>query len=240
MFVQYTQNGNTVMVITTREEYSAYTQAGVPFPPKDCRFRWDSELNAWTRPADAMGPRAEVLNRLFDAIKAGAAVGLPGLTPELARTADRPAVARQPQAPRPVEARQPLNLPAAATYTVVTGSEYWTIRLEEPWAEARVEPGTLTVSYLCGSDNETDFRGFGFVSPTKGFTPWRKYADPEVLSAYKAAVSFLLAADAAGHAAGRETYALRSGRCARCGRTLTVPASLHAGMGPDCAAKLGG
>jgi hypothetical protein len=34
-----------------------------------------------------------------------------------------------------------------------------------------------------------------------------------------------------------QVYAVREGRCSRCGRTLTVPASLHHGMGPECAGK---
>jgi hypothetical protein len=29
------------------------------------------------------------------------------------------------------------------------------------------------------------------------------------------------------------------GRCGKCGRTLTVPSSIEAGIGPDCAAKMG-
>ena len=38
---------------------------------------------------------------------------------------------------------------------------------------------------------------------------------------------------------GRERYAMLSGRCSRCGATLTVPASLYRGMGPVCAQKEG-
>lgn len=30
------------------------------------------------------------------------------------------------------------------------------------------------------------------------------------------------------------------GRCGRCGRTLTVPESIDAGIGPECASKMGG
>jgi hypothetical protein len=36
-----------------------------------------------------------------------------------------------------------------------------------------------------------------------------------------------------------EAYALESGRCWRCGRRLTVPASIHRGLGPECAKKVG-
>jgi len=36
-----------------------------------------------------------------------------------------------------------------------------------------------------------------------------------------------------------EAHALSSGNCLACLRTLTVPASIHRGLGPDCAARLG-
>ena len=39
-------------------------------------------------------------------------------------------------------------------------------------------------------------------------------------------------------AESREAYALLSSRCARCNRTLTVPASIHRGLGPECAQKM--
>ncbi|MDE1971441.1 MAG: hypothetical protein KGI50_07750, partial [Patescibacteria group bacterium] len=32
-------------------------------------------------------------------------------------------------------------------------------------------------------------------------------------------------------------YALKETKCCRCGRDLTVPASIHAGLGPGCARK---
>lgn len=35
------------------------------------------------------------------------------------------------------------------------------------------------------------------------------------------------------------THLTLRGSCARCGRTLTVPVSIHRGFGPDCARMLG-
>lgn len=32
-------------------------------------------------------------------------------------------------------------------------------------------------------------------------------------------------------------YALESNHCYRCGKLLTVPASINAGLGPDCASR---
>ena len=36
-----------------------------------------------------------------------------------------------------------------------------------------------------------------------------------------------------------EAYALESANCFRCGRKLTVPVSIHRGLGPECASKWG-
>jgi hypothetical protein len=44
----------------------------------------------------------------------------------------------------------------------------------------------------------------------------------------------LFGADVEARHAAREAYAMRSGRCSRCNRDLTVPASLFAGMGSEC------
>ncbi len=34
-----------------------------------------------------------------------------------------------------------------------------------------------------------------------------------------------------------QAFAMYEGRCSRCGRKLTVPASIHHGLGPECAGK---
>lgn len=37
-----------------------------------------------------------------------------------------------------------------------------------------------------------------------------------------------------------ELVVRHEGKCGRCGRTLTVPESIDAGIGPECASKMGG
>lgn len=130
----------------------------------------------------------------------------------------------------------------SGTYTIVnpkTGG-YRTIELTDadPERFTNLPKGTQIVSYLAGPDNSSDFVGFGFVKGTT-LQPWKRFADETQIPDWKAAAKFLIsgranAADAA-HA-----YAIKSGRCSRCQRKLTVPASVHAGFGPECAKKIEG
>lgn len=80
-----------------------------------------------------------------------------------------------------------------------------------------------------------DFNGIGFlVNDAPRF--WKKFAaaNPEVrLERIRKAVERIAAdPEAAGLA-----YAMKENCCYRCGRELTVPASIHKGMGPECAKK---
>jgi Family of unknown function (DUF6011) len=126
------------------------------------------------------------------------------------------------------------------TYTVVLGDEndYVTLRVEN--ASFIKDAKKVMVSYLCGSDNDFSYKGFAFVNPS-GLAVWNKFkSDSRVVKA--AQVLWALAQTEAGlgeaHEAflkEAEAYALRSGNCMRCHKTLTVPASLSRGLGPVCA-----
>ncbi len=122
---------------------------------------------------------------------------------------------------------------ANGTYTVeFADGTYRTIRLSDCTFGEFAE-GTQVAEFLRGSDNETDFTGFAFVQGS-AFKVWSRFATAEEL--IKALDCLLQAGDAGQFG---EAYARKSGRCWRCGRTLTVPSSLHRGMGPDCAKKAG-
>lgn len=139
-------------------------------------------------------------------------------------------------APRPIEiitTASPVDVEtdlADGTYTVVNGpDDHVTLRVREcrngPLAGRRI------LSVMTGTDNETGYLGMAFVVNGqvrywRSFTPSTRVAD---------AVRTLFAMDQAGRREAGHAYALQSGRCCRCGRLLTVPASIHAGMGPECA-----
>lgn len=134
----------------------------------------------------------------------------------------------------PAAQTAPATQPAPGTYTVVLGSDgdYVTLRLRDAsdWAGE----GTLKIEYLVGPDNSTDFVAFGFVKAGR-LQVWKRYRDGHARQQQAAQV--LLGADADQQAQAGMAYALASSRCCRCGRKLTVPASLHRGMGPECASK---
>ena len=117
------------------------------------------------------------------------------------------------------------------TYTVVLDDGRITLRFSE-WK------GKTVISYLKGPDNELDFGGCGTVEGAV-FLPWSRFRGGSFAARVARAVAIIAATGADGRQEMTREYAVMSGRCARCGRTLTVPASIHAGLGPDCAAKLG-
>lgn len=113
------------------------------------------------------------------------------------------------------------------TYTVVwPEGGHTTIRIRA-WKRT----GERVAAYLMGSDNEGDYQGFATVR-AGGYALWKTYAAD---GRPAQALSVLLTG---GHATAGEAYALASGNCWRCGRTLTVPASLARGLGPECATKV--
>lgn len=123
------------------------------------------------------------------------------------------------------------------TYTVVldeTGT-YRTIKLSDVPANYNKPEGTQIASYLSGSDNETAYTGFAFVSGTK-FVMWKSLTEKSSAPLRKA-LNVLLSSDKETQIDMGHAYAIESGNCFFCGRKLTVPASVARGLGPICAEK---
>lgn len=119
------------------------------------------------------------------------------------------------------------------TYTILLDDDedgdYVTIRLRDSFVDEHPESMQM-IEYLDGPDNSTDFTGFAFINGMDAKI-WKKYLGAERLLN---ALQILFSNDTDALAA-RERYALKSGRCARCARKLTVPASINRGVGPECA-----
>lgn len=94
--------------------------------------------------------------------------------------------------------------------------------------------GTQVVDYLSGPDNESDWERFANVVDG-GYRVFNRFLTAERMTN---ALVFLMKADRDTLISAGEGYALRSGRCWRCFRLLTVEESIVRGMGPVCAAKL--
>lgn len=140
-------------------------------------------------------------------------------------------VAELNRTPRGRQAEPVRKEVANGTYTItgVHETEWVTLRLIDcPWDD--VEPGTQLAQFLSGSDNEHDFTGFAFVRG-RTMQVWSRFTDT---ARVQDALRVLLDPGAQPSEYGLQ-YALQTGRCCKCNRKLTVPASLHMGMGPVCA-----
>lgn len=122
------------------------------------------------------------------------------------------------------------------TYTLVYGNgEYFTFRIRI------VKTGRLTgkrvVEYLSGPDNGLDFQAFAFVNEGT-LNVWSRFERGPLVNRARE-IEALARNDREGMETAGLRYAERSSRCRRCNKVLTVPASLTAGYGPDCAAIIG-
>lgn len=116
-------------------------------------------------------------------------------------------------------------------YTYETMTAYRTFRLRTQGLDDDFMPGKQIIEVLSGPDNERDYQSFGHLIPLgeRGvrLQVWKRHQGKETL--IKDARAFL--DDPHGEAV------TPSINCFRCGRTLTVPASVHNGLGPECAKK---
>lgn len=130
------------------------------------------------------------------------------------------------------------------TYTVVAEDGDWTtVRFRDATWAKDLPAGSKVVEYLSGSDNEVDYTGFAFLVNGRARI-WGKFKNGDS-APVRALAGLITAADDSLNACHEaflqlaEGYALRSGNCMRCGHKLTVPQSLHRGLGPICAAAEG-
>lgn len=118
-------------------------------------------------------------------------------------------------------------------YTVSFGDgSYKTLRVQTQGLDADFMAGRTLLAYLSGASNDSDYTRFAHVTDDGSVVVWKKHRDNETL---REAVKVLIGSPQAAALA----YAEQSGCCARCGRTLTVPASLNMGYGPECAKRVG-
>lgn len=126
-----------------------------------------------------------------------------------------------------------------ALFTVVGREARYTFKVQAPKRDRttgeRVAPEAATVrfvSVLTGQNNETDYSFLGtvFEDGTFRFSPKAKVS-PTAPSA-KAAQWFFGRVQAKAIPTALEVW--HHGKCCRCGRTLTVPESIHNGIGPEC------
>lgn len=117
------------------------------------------------------------------------------------------------------------------TLEYADGRPHRTLRIETP--DKGSLAGKTILSYLAGPNNTDDYVSFAFVDvERRRVNLWKRFSGNHDL--LEAAQILLGDPRKAGLA-----YALESNRCFRCNRTLTVPASVHRGLGPICSGVVG-
>lgn len=96
---------------------------------------------------------------------------------------------------------------------------------------------TYFVNLLRGPNNEQDFAYMGIMrKPGQFFWTQASGKVGRQAPAHKAIVWMLDALTCGRDVLGRQLEVWHEGRCGRCGRKLTVPESIAAGIGPECRA----
>lgn len=123
-----------------------------------------------------------------------------------------------------------------ATFTLskVATGERFTYEISKP----ETFYGSYFASVMKGADNESDFRYIGMMAEADlrlRFTKGSKFAAD---SKEAHGLQFVLDVVAGRKVLPSGFELRRSSKCGRCGRKLTVPSSIDAGIGPECAGKL--
>jgi hypothetical protein len=107
------------------------------------------------------------------------------------------------------------------------------LEFRPPFTEADV---TYFVNLLRGPDNDADFSYMGVLrkEPPRFFWTAASGKVSRSAPAYKALVWFVDAMRQERDVLGSKLGVWHEGRCGRCGRKLTVPESITAGLGPEC------
>jgi Family of unknown function (DUF6011) len=123
-----------------------------------------------------------------------------------------------------------------------TGTRF-TYRVTAPKVDTarggRVTDLTSPMRFVALADNESTFAYLGFIRAGTDFQWGRKSRVREDAPSVQAFYSVWETLRGEGGAIPAGVSIWHEGHCGRCGRTLTVPASIASGFGPDCAALLG-
>lgn len=124
-----------------------------------------------------------------------------------------------------------------AIFTLVGKSNRFTYRVDK--VEKDGGRAVFFVKLLTGPDNLQDYTYMGQLDATNGFVRLTRASTFREDSLPVVAIRWALPQVFAGHQLPGGAQVLHEGRCGRCGRVLTVPASILSGFGPECATKIG-
>lgn len=132
---------------------------------------------------------------------------------------------------------------ANGTITVqnIATGEHRTFKVRTQPEDADFAPGKRCIALLTGTDNESNYTGFGFVGDTGWVSVYkRKRGEPNLPSVwekYAFMLEVLVSRVRRDGLAGieRGAYDVQESRsCIKCNRKLTDPVSIRLGIGPVC------
>lgn len=149
------------------------------------------------------------------------------------------AVVKESSAPAPAPGIIAQSPVMDGIYTLAKGADganHTTVRLVPHWLEDKAAQGIQVAKYLSGSDNESAYTGFATVDGTR-IMVWNRMSGMATTTNAVNVLTALMTSTKEDRAAMGYAYAAESGKCYRCNRTLTVPASQTRGLGPICYEK---
>jgi len=97
--------------------------------------------------------------------------------------------------------------------------------------EGKKYPGTFKVYLLTGPQNTSDYTGLGYIGKDLAkFTPWANQAETPATKVFGWLFNRVCKPNPI-----KDFQFWHHNHCGRCGKLLTVPSSIAAGLGPECA-----
>lgn len=128
-----------------------------------------------------------------------------------------------------------------ALFTVETPESHYTFKVTKKEATEQYSEAFF-VQMLTGPENTSDYTYIGMLNPNSGEVRLTKKSKmTKETFAFRLLNRMLNRVWQDAHEDyQKHGYDIRhSGKCGKCGRTLTVPASLDSGIGPECAKNMG-
>lgn len=126
-----------------------------------------------------------------------------------------------------------------ATLTIVGKDHRYTFKVDKAEPTGHYTTAAYFLSMLTGADNTSDYSYVGLLDCATGRIRLTRKSRMNEESTPVKAWNWYMAIVWAGRmpTAGQCWHI---GRCGRCGRALTVPASIASGFGPECSARMNG
>ena len=128
-----------------------------------------------------------------------------------------------------------------AIFTIAGRETRYTFKItrKDPDVGSTYTQPAYFVSILTGPDNVQDYTYVGLLIVQDGCVRVTRKSTYRQDSRPVVALNWALARIWRGQDLAPSGRFYHVGRCGRCGRALTVPASIESGLGPECAGKLG-